>query len=244
MPNTTPKCQYDDALGSPERIDSRAERRPLPLDADRLPPGAPKARPFRAVAPSILCTALLAGWYASGTVLFAAERYEAPPIFQASKLFPPGLVKGPNHQVDERVLNDGYMNHYRIHTRFGDLDAASTAELKIRIDEANALAAMEKVKGTEQFSRFLVQGGKDTLAGAKALIRSPVKTVNGAVSGVGKLFERAGASLSGDPPSDAEDGRLENLIGFSSTKRDYAAEFGVDPYSSNPVLQERLDEIA
>ena len=177
-------------------------------------------------------------------MLFAAERYEAPPIFQASKLFPPGLVKGPNHQVDERVLNDGYMNHYQIHTRFGDLDAASTAELKIRIDEANALAAMEKVKGTEQFSRFLAQGGKDTLAGAKALIRSPVKTVNGAVSGVGKLFERAGASLSGDPPSDAEDGRLENLIGFSSTKRDYAAEFGVDPYSSNPVLQERLDEIA
>ena len=244
MPNTTPKCQYDDALGSPERIDSRAERRPLPLDADRLPPGAPKARPFRAAAQSFLCTALLAGWYASGTVLFAAERYEAPPIFQASKLFPPGLVKGPNHQVDERVLNDGYMNHYQIHTRFGDLDAASTAELKIRIDEANALAAMEKVKGTEQFSRFLAQGGKDTLAGAKALIRSPVKTVDGAVSGVGKLFERAGASLSGDPPSDAEDGRLENLIGFSSTKRDYAAEFGVDPYSSNPVLQERLDEIA
>ena len=244
MPNTTRKFQYDDALGSPERIDSRAERRPLPLDADRLPPGAPKARPFRAVGLSILCTALLAGWYASGTVLFAAERYETPPIFQASKLFPSRLVKGPNHQVDERVLNDGYMNHYRIHTRFGDLDAASTAELKIRIDEANALAAMEKVKGTEQFSRFLVQGGKDTLAGAKALIRSPVKTVNGAVSGVGKLFERAGASLSGNLPSDAEDGRLENLIGFSSTKRDYAAEFGVDPYSSNPVLQERLDEIA
>ena len=190
MPNTTPKCQYDDALGS------RAERLPFALDADRLPRGVPKARPFRTVVQSILCTALLAGWYASGTVLFAAERYEAPPIFQASKLFPPRLVKGPNHQVvDERVLNDGYMNHYRIHTRFGDLDAASTAELKIRIDEANALAAMEKVKGTEQFSRYLAQGGKDTLAGAKALIRSPVKTVNGAVSGVGTLFERAGASL-------------------------------------------------
>ena len=243
MPNTTPKKRYyDDSLGSPERIDSHAER--LSLHADRLPPGAPKGRPFRAVALSILCTALLAGWYASGTVLFAAERYEAPPIFQASKLFPPGLVKGPNHQVDERVLNDGYMNHYQIHTRFGDLDATSTTALKIRIDEANALAAMEKVKGTAEFSRYLVQGGKDTLAGAKALITSPVKTVSGAASGVGKLFERAGSNLFGDPPSDTEDNRIENLIGFSSTKRDYAAEFGVDPYSSNPVLQKRLDEIA
>ena len=96
MPNMAPKCQYDDALVLLARIYSHAERRPLPLDADRLPPGAPKARPFRAVGLSILCTALLAGWYASGTVLFTAERYEAPPIFQASKLFPPGLVKGPN----------------------------------------------------------------------------------------------------------------------------------------------------
>ncbi len=82
------------------------------------------------------------------------------------------------------------------------------------------------------------------MAGAKSLITSPVKTVSGAVSSVGSLFERAGSSLFGDPPSDAEDSRLQNLIGFSSTKRDYAAEFGLDPYSSDPVLQKRLDEIA
>ncbi|MGQ0593834.1 MAG: hypothetical protein ACT4QB_14675 [Gammaproteobacteria bacterium] len=244
MPNTTPKCHYDGALGSSERAHSHAERPPLLLHANRLPTGAVQGRPLRTVTLSILCAALLAGWYASSAVLFAAEPYEAPPIFKASQLFPSRMIKGPNHEVDERVLNDGYMNHYKIHTRFGDLDAASTAELKIRIDEANALAAMEKVKGTQQFSRFLVQGGKDTLAGAKALITRPVETVSGAVSGVGKLFERAGTSLLGNPPSDAEDSRLQNLIGFSSTKRDYAAELGVDPYSSDPVLQKRLDEIA
>ena len=98
--------------------------------------------------------------------------------------------------------------------------------------------------GSSSSAVLLAQGGKDTLAGAKALIRSPVKTVDGAVSGVGKLFERAGASPPGDPPSDAEDGRPEKLIGFSSTKRDDAAEFGVDPDLSNPVLQERRDQIA
>ena len=37
--NATPKCQYDDALGSPERIGSRAERLPFSLDPDRLAPG-------------------------------------------------------------------------------------------------------------------------------------------------------------------------------------------------------------
>jgi hypothetical protein len=93
MPNTI-LCQYGDALGSPERIDSCAERLPLPLDADRLPPGAPKARPFRAVALSTLCTALLAGWYASGTVLFAAERYEAPRFSRNRSSFLPVSSRG------------------------------------------------------------------------------------------------------------------------------------------------------
>ena len=45
----------------------------------------------------------------------------------------------------------------------------------------------------------------------------------------GKALERAGTSLFGDAPRDAEDSRLQDLIGFSSTKRDYAVESGVDP---------------
>ncbi len=236
--------QYHDPLGSPEGSDAPAGRLPALPSSELFARDAIRGRPSQGRALPILCGALIAAWCASATVLYAAEQFEDPPIFQASKLFPPGVVKGPNHRVDERVLNDGYMNHYQIHTRFGELRATSTAELEIRIDEANALAVMEKVKGTKEFGRFLAQGGKDTLAGAKHLITSPIATVSGAVSGVGTLFERAGNSLFGDPPSDTEDSRLQNLIGFSSTKRDYAAQFGVDPYSSNPVLQERLDEIA
>ena len=42
MPNTTPKCQYDDALGSPERIDSRAERLPFPWTPTVSPRGRRK----------------------------------------------------------------------------------------------------------------------------------------------------------------------------------------------------------
>jgi hypothetical protein len=88
------------------------------------------------------------------------------------------------------------------------------------------------------------QGGKDAVAGAKALVTDPVGTVKGAFAGIGKLAERTGDALLGDPPSDAEDSRLKNAIGFSSTKREYAAEFRIDPYSTNPLLQQRLEEIA
>jgi hypothetical protein len=136
------------------------------------------------------------------------------------------------------------MNHYTLDSKFGRVTADSTAELKIRVDEMRALAAMQKVDTTGQFTRQAKQGGRDALKGAKSLVTNPVGTLQGAFTGLGKMAERAGDALMGDPPSDAEDSRLENAIGFSSTKRAYAAEFRIDPYSTNPLLQKRLEEIA
>ena len=37
---------------------------------------------------------------------------------------------------------------------------------------------------------------------------------------------------------------MENLIGYSNTKREYAHAFGVDVYSPNSILQQQLDEMA
>ncbi|MDH3691850.1 MAG: hypothetical protein OEU36_20610 [Gammaproteobacteria bacterium] len=57
------------------------------------------------------------------------------------------------------------------------------------------------------------------------------------------MFERAGESFRSQR-SDAEDSAYKDLIGFSKVKRAYAAEFGVDPYSANPILQEHLNRVA
>jgi hypothetical protein len=136
------------------------------------------------------------------------------------------------------------MNHYTIKSKFGTVKADSTAELKIRVDEMKALAAMERVSNSDQFTRQVKEGGKNVVSGAKALVTRPVDTVKGVFTGIGTLAGRAGDALMGDPPSDAEGSRVENAIGFSSTKRDYAAEFHVDPYSTNPLLQKRLEELS
>ncbi len=37
---------------------------------------------------------------------------------------------------------------------------------------------------------------------------------------------------------------MAQITGFSKAKREFAEQFGVDPYSSNPVLQEHLDRLA
>ena len=186
------------------------------------------------------------GFAAGGFLLNAAAgvSYEKPPVFEAAHILPAKLLKSPYHRVGAKVPNDGQMNHYTIKSKFGTVTADSTAELKIRVDEMRALAAMERVSNSGQFTRQVKEGGKNVVAGAKALVTRPVGTIKGAFAGIGELAGRAGDALMGDPPSDAEGSRIENVIGFSSTKRDYAAEFHVDPYSTNPLLQKRLEEIA
>ena len=174
----------------------------------------------------------------------ADASYEKPLVFEAKRILPAKLLKSSYHSVGPKVPNDGQMNHYTIKSKYGTVTADSTAELRIRVDEMKALAAMERVSNSDQFTRQVKEGGKNVVAGAKALVTRPVDTVKGAFVGIGKLAERAGDALMGDPPSDAEDSRIENVIGFSSTKRDYAAEFHVDPYSTNPLLQKRLEEIS
>ncbi|MEI7994948.1 MAG: hypothetical protein WCH01_08615, partial [Methylococcaceae bacterium] len=148
------------------------------------------------------------------------------------------------HSVGAKVTNDGQMNHYTVKSKFGTVKAESTAELKIRVDEMKALSAMERVSNSDQFTHQVKEGGKNVVSGAKAWVTRPVDTVKGVFTGIGTLAGRAGDALMGDPPSDTEGSRMENAIGFSSTKRDYAAEFHVDPYSTNPLLQKRLEEIS
>jgi hypothetical protein len=73
---------------------------------------------------------------------------------------------------------------------------------------------------------------------------SPVQTVSGAASGLAAAFRRAGDAIGGSKRSDAEDSRVKDLIGFSKTKREYAYQLGVDAYTDNEKLQDRLNEIS
>jgi hypothetical protein len=177
-------------------------------------------------------------------VVAAQPAYEAPPILSAAKILPPELVAGPHHRVQEQVRNDGYLNVYTIDSKFGQFTALSTAILRKRVQEINALAVMDQIKGTKEYGDSIRQAGLDTLTGMKNLITSPVQTVKGTVSGLGAAFRRAGDAISGSQRSDAEDNRVKDWIGFSKTKREYAYLLGVDVYSDNKVLQDRLDEIS
>ena len=174
----------------------------------------------------------------------AQQPYEPAPMLSASKILPPELLSGPNHRVQERVTNDGYLNTYQIDSKFGSFTAVSTAVLRKRISEINAMVVMEKVQGSKEYIDGIKEGGLDAMTSAMTLITSPVKTLTGAVQGLGAAFSRVGESITGAKRSQSEDSRLKDAIGFSTTKRQYAYQFDVDVYSENQKLQDMLNRIS
>jgi len=176
--------------------------------------------------------------------VFAQQGYETPAVLSASKILPAELLSGPNHRVRERVTNDGYLNTYQIDSKFGTFIAVSTAMLRKRIAEINAMVVMEKVEGSKEYVDSIKEGGLDAMTSALSLITSPVKTVSGAVQGLGAAFSRVGESLFGAKRSASEDARIKDAIGFSTTKREYAYQFDVDVYSDNQKLQDMLNKIS
>jgi hypothetical protein len=174
----------------------------------------------------------------------AQSGYERTTTRSASKILSPELLSGPHHRVEETVYNDGYLNRYTVLSKFGGFVAVSTPMLRKRISEINAMVRMEQIKGTKEFTASLKEAGTDTLVGFKNLVTQPVATVKGAASGLGVAFRRAGDAIAGPKRSDTEDSRIKDLIGFSKTKREYAYQLGVDAYTDNEKLQDRLNEIS
>lgn len=202
------------------------------------------AQPYRSVAlrTAIALSAILFSQPEVGST--AQTAYESAPALSASKILPPELLSGPNHRVQERVVNDGFLNTYTIDSKFGQLKAVSTALLRQRIQELNAMATMDKLKGTKEYGKAVKESALSAMVAAKDMVFQPVQTLKTTASGVAVAFRRAGDSMFGAKRSDTEDSRFKSLIGFSNYKRDYAFDLGVDVYSRNEILQDRLNEIA
>jgi hypothetical protein len=175
----------------------------------------------------------------------AAGGYEQPGTMKASALLPADTLKGPNHQVQDEVQSDGFLNIYAIDTNSGVLRAVSTAQAKQYAAEVEAAARMAGLQSNEQFASGLQSTASTVVTGTTALLNDPAGALSGAVTGVGAMFGRAQEAMASSGAKGAgEDSAMAGLSGFSKTKREYAYEFGVDVYSRNPVLQKQLDAVA
>jgi len=175
--------------------------------------------------------------------LGVSDTYENSQVLEAQTVLAPDVIKGPNHEVDASVQNDGFLNHYVLRSIYGNYEAVSTSELKERVREIKVISEMKKIDTASTIKESVVESGQKTVAGIKNIVLHPSDTVEGAVTGLGSLFNRAKEAVTSSP-SQSEDSRIEQFIGFSASKRDIANKMGVDVYSANNALQSELDRLA
>jgi hypothetical protein len=59
----------------------------------------------------------------------AQAPFETPPVLKASQVLPSQLLQSKHHKVLEEVRNDGYLNFYRVSSKFGEFEAQGNTML-------------------------------------------------------------------------------------------------------------------
>jgi hypothetical protein len=202
----------------------------------------------------LLCAAVLAGCAsgsATGLQMPGAEEraaaetagFEVDPIRSAADLVPPSLLTGAHYRIEPRVVTSGFANWYVVTSDYGDFEIRGDRMLRTRIREIEALAALDEMRKTEAFANAAGNALKSPFVATWNLITKPVDTIVGIPVGAWEAVKRSSQLARGER-SELEDSGVLALIGFEMKKRQIANELGVDPYSSNKVLQKQLNRFA
>jgi hypothetical protein len=178
----------------------------------------------------------------------AIVQTEAPPVLRAPDLAPAELLSGSDFKVDDVVPTDGFYGIFTVRGAYGSVQARGVAMLRVRTAEMQALARLEETTRAEAIVGGAKDSAEQTLHAAGQTIRDPVGTVERAPESVGRLFSRLGAKveksvekLTGTGDSSASSGQRE---GIAKARRSLAQQLGVDPYTDNPLLSAKLDQVA
>jgi hypothetical protein len=168
---------------------------------------------------------------------------KTPIVLLASEVLPRSLLMGPNYRIKDAVINDGLVNTYELDTLYGPVKVESTALLVKRIGELNALTKIEEIKKTDVYLKALQGAAMAPVKTAVGLVENPVGTVEGIGSGIGRFFSNIGSAVTGGG-SPYKDNVANSLLGQASYKREYAHQFGVDPYTPFEPMQKALNDLS
>jgi hypothetical protein len=191
-----------------------------------------------------------------------ASVYEKLDLLPADKLIPAPLRSGEGFVVEDPVATDGYFGIYLLRSQHGVFECHGKEMLAIRIDELRAIREIDAINKGDAFLKAAGGAVAKPIEATAKLVRDPKGTIEKVPHGVASLFQRAGQGL--EKAGKAVAGGAENLRrrmdgeeveptppihwrewtpGFSKNRNEWARQLRVDPYTTNPVLAERLDQI-
>ncbi len=174
--------------------------------------------------------------------------YDAQPTLKASEILQLPYLSSPNHKVREDVTTNLGVNRFIIDSQFGTFVAQGNQMLADRVQEITALAKLGQMSNSKEFMDGMKEAAKAPIETVGDILTSPVDTITGVPKGVGKFIGRVGRGakekVSGRERGEGDDGMAKRASGAAQVKRDLCAELGVNPYSSNEVLQHELERVA
>ena len=191
----------------------------------------------------------------------AGADFETPPVLNVRDLIAENLLQGQGFHVEEKVPTDGVMGTYTViadKETFGD-DAGtyqvhSREMAELRLAEIPAIIKLNETSKIGTFATSMATTAIQPLESAGHMVLNPVDTVTGLPSGVGRFFDRVGSGVGrmwdseATPGTGGEGGGVvdatRDVLGYEQVRRELAKKLGVDPYTTNPVLAKKLDEIA
>ena len=189
-----------------------------------------------------------------------AAGYEAEPVLNAKDLAVPELLKGPHFTVDPKVPVRGFLERFTIRSTYGTFQANGLRMLPIRVNEVEAIAKLDELSRTKEFAEAAGQAIARPVTSTVNMMIHPVETITGFPDGVGRLFDRIELGTervyqAATAPDQSGGARAEEAskrvgmatitaLGFEKERRDLAKSLGVDPYTTNPVLAEKLTNAA
>jgi len=191
---------------------------------------------------AVLIVAMLALVAAGLAVAQQGPLYEAPGTYRPSDVLPKELVRGPRWEVVNPVVADGYMFRFKVKSDYGMFDATGVGALRKLVGEVAAIAKLKEIKASKAFATAVADSATGPFRFAKNLIVHPVDTLTGVPKGMYKLTEDVAETVVTER-SPTDDPVYKKALLVSGRKREYAAELGVDVYSSNKVLQEELNSV-
>jgi hypothetical protein len=186
---------------------------------------------------SMACMTVLAAAVGVG-----AADYETPKNRSVKDVLPAAVAAGADYTVSDPVVADGYMYQFKVKSPYAVFDVTGTGALRKLEREIWAIGQLKQVTKSEAFLKSLKDQAGKPLVFAKDVVTKPGETLSGIPKGVSRLFSNAATAITNtrDP---SQESTAKELLLVGSFKRDYATRFGVDPYSSNQVLQDELDKI-
>ncbi len=193
----------------------------------------------------------------------AEHRFEAVPVLAGSELAPAALLKGPLHTVAEPITLDGFFGRFLIESKFGKFSVVGVNMLAVRVNELQAIEALQEVQKSRAFQDSLVRAASAPVQLVQSAVTDPLGTVENVGQGLGNVLGRIGflarsgaqsvadstssvsPAVSRLPPAPAGEtipsAFTGDPFGYNKARRDWARQLNIDPYTSNPVLRPLLD---